>query len=103
MDSVTPLKSYVARLLDSTDHTADCMAVGILLGFLCFTSLIVLFGAVFTAHAFWPRRVELDAGSFAAAVAGLGGAYSAVLAATTAAYRWRNAPVMETEKPHDVH
>src|SRR6266851_7142792 len=98
MVSDTQSRGYVARLLDSTDRTADCMAVGILLGFLCFTSLIVIFGVVFLAHAFFPHRVELDAGSFAGAVAGLGGAYSAVLGATTAAYRWRNAPIAKGEK-----
>jgi hypothetical protein len=89
MASESPNKSLLFRLLDSTDRTADCLALGILLGFLCFTSLIVIFAVVFAAHSFWPHRVELDAGSFAAAAAGLGGAYSAVLGATTAAYRWR--------------
>ncbi len=91
MVSVGPDKGYLYKLLDSTDRTADCMALGILLGFLCFTSLILVFGLVYFGHAVFPKYVILeDVGSFAAAVVALGGAYSAVLGATTAAYRWRN-------------
>lgn len=97
MVSAGPNKGFIFRLLDSTDRTADCMALGILLGFMCFTSLIAIYGFVFLVHSFCPGRVVLDSGSYAAAVAGLSGAYSAVLGATVAAYRWRT-PAGEEKK-----
>lgn len=79
---------YIRRVIDVTDHGADCLSFGAILGFLSFVSLFGLFGLVFVAHAFFPARVQLDAGAFAGATVALGGAYATVLGATTAAFRF---------------
>lgn len=84
--------AYVRRLLDSKDTGADTLVLGVFLGFMNFVFSVLVYLLLFAAQTIWPQRIHLDSGGFVTAMVGLGGMYSAVLGATTAAYRWRKPP-----------
>jgi len=86
---IASLRNYICRLLDATDRGADCLAFGILLGFLGFNTLFAVITFLIAAHALFPNHVLFDAGGTAVAVASMAGSYVSVLTATAAAYRWR--------------
>jgi len=92
------MRAFILKLLDSTDRTADTLALGILLGFLSFTALLWAFFAAFMASVFFPKLFHVDMGQFAIAMGGMGAAYSGVLTATAGAYRIRK-PVEATKEP----
>lgn len=89
---MSSLKNYICRLLDSQDLNADCLAFGILLGFLGFNALFAVITFVFVANAFCPSHVSFNARSVAELVTSLAGSYAGVLTTTATAYRWRKAP-----------
>jgi len=80
---------YIKRLLDANDRSADLLMFGVFLGFISFVIAVQVYLVLFVTFSIWPKRVTLDSSAFVAAMVGLGGMYSAVLGATTAAYRWR--------------